>query len=241
MLYHLGCGERRLDGYVNVDIRQTPATDLVADLNTLSLPQPAAGIFSHAFFEHLRRDSRVAHLRAARLALEPGGFVCYLGLPDFQRVAELYLSAGPGIIGPTFDLHNVYRYTHGDPEQADGDDGWVGQLHKALFDAREVETLLRDAGYPSYVVFRYVFPGEPPETDLSLGFYATGERASTDDLKARCRTFLDPFDGQFLDLATLQFVGEVSRPAPLARAAGVPQRALVQRVARVVAHRLSRL
>jgi hypothetical protein len=64
------------------------------------------------------------------------------------------------------------------------------------------------------VVFRYVFPGEPPETDLSLGFFATGERASTDD---------------------------VSRPAPLARAAGVPQRALVQRVARVVAHRLSRL
>src|ERR1700678_1390814 len=109
--YHLGCGPQHLDGFVNVDVRDTQAADLVADLNTLDglPPGEAKGFFSHAFFEHLYRDSRLGHLRAARERLASDGFVCYIGLPDFQRVAELYLSQGRGVEGPTFDLHNEIR------------------------------------------------------------------------------------------------------------------------------------
>src|SRR5438552_17766923 len=131
--------------------------------------QSADGFFSHAFFEHLYRDSRVGHLRAARELLRPDGFLCYLGLPDFRRVAEMYLSRAPGIEGPIFDLHNVYRLTHGHPEMGGTD--WLAQLHKSLFDVDEIDRLLRDAGFPSYVIFRYVFPGDPPGADLLLGFY----------------------------------------------------------------------
>lgn len=239
MLYHLGCGEQRLDGYVNVDIRETSATDVVADLTTGELPQPASGIFSHAFFEHLRRDHRVDHLRAARSQLEPDGFVCYIGLPDFQRIAELYLEHGPGVVGPTFDLNNVYRYTHGDPEQTTTDAGWLGQLHKSLFDAPEVVRLLRDAGYPSYVVFRYVFPGEPAETDLSLGFYATADQESPEVVTARCRDFLRQWDGRFLDLSSLRFIDGASRSTARARLGEVPERSGLRRVTRVLADRLA--
>jgi len=241
VLYHLGCGEQRLDGYVNVDIRATDATDLVADLNTLQLPDPATGIFSHAFFEHLRRDSRTPHLHAARLALEPGGFVCYLGLPDFHRVAQLYLEGGPGVIGPTFDLRNVYRYTHGDPEQTASDAGWIGQLHKSLFDVPEVAGLLRDAGYPSYVVFSYVFPGEPPQADVSLGFFATGDREAVDVLQQRCTAFLEQFDGRFIDLKSIRFADGASRSTAHAAVVGGPQRTALRRVARVLADKLSKV
>src|SRR4051794_3077281 len=130
MKYHMGCGMERLDGYVNVDIRETgTAADMIADLNDPKLPEGevADAFFSHAFFEHLLRDSRVPHLKALRSALAPDGFACYIGLPDFRRVAELYLQGGPGVIGPTFDLYHVYRYTHGDPEHKTG---WDAQLHK---------------------------------------------------------------------------------------------------------------
>jgi predicted SAM-dependent methyltransferase len=241
MRYHMGCGEVALDGYVNVDIRDTPASDLVLDLNEprLDSGQAAECFFSHAFFEHLRRDSRVPHLRALRESLSPGGFVCYTGLPDFQRIAELYLQRGPGVVGPVFDLHNVYRYTHGDPEQSP-EEGWEPQLHKSLFDVDEVGRLLRDAGYPSYVVFRYVFPGEHPELDLSLGFYATREQRSTDELQAACRAFLGGFDGRFLQLATLRFEDGLSRPALLARPAGLPQKRVLQRIAYALADRLAK-
>ena len=52
---HIGSSDYRLVGFVNVDTRQTIATDIVhscADLGFL----PAAAfstVYSHAFFEHL--------------------------------------------------------------------------------------------------------------------------------------------------------------------------------------------
>ena len=241
MRYHLGCGDVALNGYVNVDIRDTPATDLVLDLNEPRLPadQAAQCVFSHAFFEHLRRDSRVPHLRAVRESLAPQGFVCYMGLPDFKRVAELYVQRGPGVVGPVFDLHNVYRYTHGDPEQSP-EEGWEPQLHKSLFDVEEVGRLLRDAGYPSYVVFRYVFPHDRAEIDLSLGFYATAEQRSEAELQAACQRYLADFDGRFLQADTLRFEDGRSRPALVARAAGLPQKRLLQRIAYAAADRLAK-
>jgi predicted SAM-dependent methyltransferase len=240
MRFHMGCGEQRIDGYVGVDIRKTGAADLTADLNDPKLPegQLADVFFSHAFFEHLRRDARVTHLKALRAGLAPEGVVCYMGLPDFRRVAELYLAGGPGVVGPTFDLFHVYRYTHGDPEHRA--DWWEAQLHKSLFDVDEVGRLLRDAGFASYVAFRYVFPGESDELDLNLGFYATGAQRSNDELEQECREYLSAFDGRFLKLETVRFEDGRTRPALIARVAAGPQRRLLQRIAYSLAARLAR-
>jgi predicted SAM-dependent methyltransferase len=237
--YHLGCGGRRLDGYTNVDVVQTPAVDLVADLSRPEFPEPGDAFFSHAFFEHLRRDSRIPHLRAVRRAATDDGFACYLGLPDFRRIAELYLERGPGAVGPVFDLYNVYRYTHGDPEM-NPDPVWDAQLHKSLFDVDEVGRLLRDAGWSSYVVFRYVFPSEAPVLNLNLGFYATAAQRSVERLQQDALAYLSEFDGRFISLETLAFENGRSRPAMFARATGVPQRRLVKRVAYATAAVLAR-
>jgi len=35
---HLGCGNRHFDGYVNIDLRKTRATDLVCDIRKLPYP-----------------------------------------------------------------------------------------------------------------------------------------------------------------------------------------------------------
>jgi predicted SAM-dependent methyltransferase len=241
MLYHLGCGHQRLDGFVNIDIQPTEVTDLVLDLNTLAdLPgESADGFFSHAFFEHLYRDSRVAHLRAARERLRPAGFLCYMGLPDFQSIAEMYLSRGRGVEGPVFDLHNVYRYTHGHPEMGGTD--WLAQLHKSLFDVAEIDHLLRDAGYPSYVIFRYVFPGDPPELNLSLGFYSTTVRRSISELQSAAHAFLLQFDGRFLAIDTLTFDGQRSLPDHAARAIGSLPGLALRRVAYRAACRLAQM
>ena len=241
MLYHLGCGHQALDGFINVDIQPSEATDLVLDLNTLAdLPgQRADGFFSHAFFEHLYRDSRVAHLRAARELLRPEGFVCYIGLPDFRRIAEMYLSRAPGIEGPIFDLHNVYRLTHGHPEMGGTD--WLAQLHKSLFDVDEIDRLLRDAGFPSYVIFRYVFPGDPPGADLTLGLYATPVRGSVSDLQHAARRFLLQFDGRFITVDTLNFDTQRSRPEPVARAIGSSPGLALRRLANRAACRLAQM
>lgn len=167
---HLGCGDVRLGNCVNIDFRATKAADLVMDLNNLGSFKEGTieTVYSHAFFEHIYRPKRSFLLKDIKRILTRNGLVVFLGIPDFERIARAYLNKEQGIIGAKFDLFNVYRYTHGDPEQYPG--WWFEQLHKSLFDKEEIVSLLDGAGYPHYTVFRYIFDKE--KVPVSLGFIA---------------------------------------------------------------------
>ena len=202
---HLGCGGDRLPDCVNIDYRRTPATDATMDLNVPRLgPSTVALAFSNAFFEHLYRPQRLPHLRRIREALEPGGVCCYIGVPYFRNVAKFYLEKAPGTLGPVFDLYNVYRYTHGDPEHQQA--WWLGQLHKSLFDEDETAGLLRDAGFASYVMFCYGYPGDDHELPVTMGFYASATPAPADRLREECLAFLTRFAGQRIRMSTLAWL-----------------------------------
>jgi predicted SAM-dependent methyltransferase len=194
--FHLGCGDHRIEGRVNVDVRPTSATDAVADLNRPRLPA-ARSVVSHAFFEHIYRDERIPHLRAVRDALVDDGWLLYLGLPDFREVARLYLEQAPGLISDRFDLYHVYRYTHGDPEAVVG--WWLEQLHKSLFDHEEVGHLLREAGFGSWVTANYAFGSE--RHALNLAFYARRDGQAS---IALAQAALGEFAGQ-VNLETLRW------------------------------------
>jgi predicted SAM-dependent methyltransferase len=202
---HLGCGDDRLPGFINIDVRPTAAVDVTMDL---TLPQLAAGsvslAFSNAFFEHLYRSARVPHLQGIREALAPDGACCYIGIPYFPNIARFYLERGPGTAGPVFDLHNVYRYTHGDPEGQEA--WWLGQLHKSLFDEAEVATLLSSSGFAAHRIFCYGYPGDVNEVPVTMGFYATRELVADADLRQRSLALLGQFDGLRLRLATLEWL-----------------------------------
>jgi hypothetical protein len=203
---HLGCGDDHFEGFVNIDERFTPATDVTMNLSRPSFrPGSVRVCFSHAFFEHLYRRDQVPHLRAVRDALEPGGVVCYLGLPDFANIARFYLERRPGIVGPVFDLFEVYRYTHGDPERVTW---FVGQLHKSLFDRGEVARLLREARFEHFALFSYCYGGE--RLAVNLGFYAIKGELLGRDLCAECREFLRPWAGSKVELGTVCFFDESS-------------------------------
>jgi len=188
---HVGCGEDRLPGFVNMDCRLTSATDATMDLSELDIFAPGRVdcFFSNAFLEHLYRMQRLPHLRSVCRALDPArGFACYIGLPYFPNIAKFYLERAPGTAGPVFDLYNVYRYTHGDPEQAP--DWWLEQLHKSLFDDQELETLLAAAGFASWAIFCYSFPGDYNEMPINTGFYATVSSEVAGSIKEACLNFL---------------------------------------------------
>ena len=68
--YNLGCGPHRLDGWINIDIEATVATDRVADLTEVTDIHDASAIVSNAFFEHL--PARQA--RGASAFAEEGAF-----------------------------------------------------------------------------------------------------------------------------------------------------------------------
>lgn len=201
---HVGCGDNHLNDFVNIDVRYTPAVDLILDLNHFNLFRENVDlIYSNAFFEHLFRNNRLSHLKGAYHALGEGGAICYIGFPNFKVVAKYYLEEGPGTVGSLFDLYNVYRYTHGDPEQVFG--WYLEQLHKSLFDKEEVEKLLQESGFDNYVIFQYAFPGDANPVPVNLGFYALKNPNQIGSLRKGCLTLIENFPDK-VSLNTVEFI-----------------------------------
>lgn len=172
---HIGCGYQKLNGFINVDVRPTEATDLVH--SCIEFDDFPAGkfdlIYSHAFFEHLNANDELRCLKNIKNLLSLNGKVMFLGIPDFEIIAKAYCEKLKGPLSETFNLMQVYRYTHGAPEQG-GEDWWFEQLHKSVFDVDRLLTLLTFAGYTHFIIFRYYFRDET--LPLSLGFLAADKQ-----------------------------------------------------------------
>lgn len=188
---HLGCGDQRLPGMLNCEYRATRAADVIMDCRDLGRfgDNSASLIFSHAFFEHLYRKQQLILLKDCRRVLGRKGVVLFLGLPDFKTIARAYLSRLPGRPGRGghFDLFEVYRYTHGDPEMAPSH--WLQQLHKSLFDREAVRDMLLAAGFVHWAIFNYTYPNE--KIPLNLGFAAW--KSEPEDRPAELRALLGGF------------------------------------------------
>jgi len=196
---HLGCGEKKIDGMLNCEFRATKAADVVMDCGKLSRfkDESVTTIFSHAFFEHLYRKQQVPLLKDCLRILKDDGVVVFLGLPDFEIIARAYLDKKPGIVNEVFDVYDVYRHTHGDPEMGVG--YWLEQLHKSLFDKTYIAELLKAAGFVHFKIFNYTYPGEV--IPLSLGFVASKDKEKIENMTQ----ILSPFKDDIKDLNGLIF------------------------------------
>ena len=99
MKLHLGCGEKYLEGYENVDYPQSEHSvvkvraDKYHEIRTLSYPENSIDeIRSHHLFEHFLRAETVALLMKWRRWLAPGGKLV-IETPDFLGCAAAYASA----------------------------------------------------------------------------------------------------------------------------------------------------
>jgi hypothetical protein len=96
MKLHLGCGNRRLEAFVNIDNRKTEATDVVADVRELSYER---GSVDEIFFAHgpqlLSHDeNRDLLLRFNQWLDENKGRATVI-LPDFDRIVVRYIYTAP--------------------------------------------------------------------------------------------------------------------------------------------------
>jgi hypothetical protein len=185
---NVGADTTRLPGFINVDIRSLGKDVRRGHASNLKFaPDHSVSVlFTHAVFEHVFVAQRLRALREWKRVTAPDGVIVCLGLPDFETIARLYLDGATGIVGDRFDLFNVYRYTHGDPDGEvtrwrrwdpalhpdSAPSGYVPQLHKGLFDQSHLAGLLRSADIRAEM-FRYAYPNEVHA--LSLGFVARGD------------------------------------------------------------------
>ena len=128
---HLGCGSKRLDGFVNIDILEGPATDVVCDIRHLPYESASVDeIYSCSTLEHISRHEWRSTIRDWANLLRPGGYL-YLSVPDFAECARYYLEHG--------DIEEVTGLVIGG--QKDEYD-W----HGVIFDYPSVARAMADAG-----------------------------------------------------------------------------------------------
>lgn len=189
---HLGCSNDRRVGMLNCDVRPTAGADVIMNCTRLKRFRDGsvAAIYSHAFFEHVYRDVRPGFLREVQRVLRKDGVMVTLGLPDFERIARAYVEKAAGTTRPKFDLFEVYRYTHGTPEESMC---WLPQLHKSLFDREECVRLWRRAGFRRIVVFNYRYKQETLAINLGVVAFKGGSTRTLTDM-------LEPFRDIFGDL-----------------------------------------
>jgi predicted SAM-dependent methyltransferase len=146
---HLGCGEKYLEGYWNIDFPEgehsvmTPKVDEYADIRTLSYPEHSIDeIRSHHLFEHFSRAEALKLLTKWRSWLKPEG-VLVIETPDFTTSAAFFLRS--------FSMKRKFqlaRHIFGSQEAE-----WA--LHKDYWDKQKFEFVLRKMGFKDLKVKEY--------------------------------------------------------------------------------------
>ena len=82
---HIGCADQKLNGFVNIDVRKTTATDLVTRAWELSSFKENSVdlIYSRHMFEHLDPNDGVITLKEWYRVLKPSGTVNIV-VPDLE-------------------------------------------------------------------------------------------------------------------------------------------------------------
>ncbi len=162
---NLGCGPIRLDGFINIDIVETAATDLVA--NIMSLPMfvddSVDEVQLDAVYEHLFRHERRSALREWRRILRPGGLLRLSWIPDFDVVADYYVHRRNGF-GHMFGLEDAYAAALGNPQPSNAPE----QIHKDLFTKDSVRRELEEAGFHVRQIGDVCAPGEDVPWNINV-------------------------------------------------------------------------
>lgn len=91
MKLHLGCGNKILDGFINIDIRQTDGVDIVSNVSNLEMFEKNSieTIYACHVLEHIGRKDYHTVLKNWYELLIPGG-ILRISVPDMEKVFYHY-------------------------------------------------------------------------------------------------------------------------------------------------------
>ena len=88
---HLGCGNKNIDGFINVDIRPLPQVDLVDNISELNNVENDSVdlIYACHVLEHFGRHEYMLVLKRWYEVIKKGGTL-RIAVPDFGEVVNYY-------------------------------------------------------------------------------------------------------------------------------------------------------
>lgn len=136
---NLGCGDKKIPGFINIDIRLEVCPDAVMDVFILSAIRDNSIdlIYACHILEHARRGLEIEILRSWYRLLKPGGML-RIAVPDFDAINKHYCEYG--------DLNILLGLLYG---RQDHD----YNVHFRCWDEQTLTSALLDIGF--ILVYRY--------------------------------------------------------------------------------------
>jgi predicted SAM-dependent methyltransferase len=130
---HLGCGNKRLEGFINVDIYKNDATDLVQDISNLELFQDESvdEVYACHVLEHFHRNQFKNVLNEWCRVLKKGGTL-RLSVPDFEKICSIY--------SKTKNLNQLLGLLY-------GGQNYEYNFHYCTFDFDSLSSILTELGF----------------------------------------------------------------------------------------------
>lgn len=144
---HLGCGERRLPGWVHIDVRPLPGLDHVSPIDHLPMfaDSTVDEIYNCHVLEHFGRHEFPKALQEWHRLLKPGG-ILRTAVPDLAACFEVYRETG--------DITLIHGLLYGRQDYPEN-------THHIGFDFAFLKARLEAAGFTD--VRRYAWEDVLPE------------------------------------------------------------------------------
>lgn len=131
---HLGCGSKHFDGYVNVDLWISEATDVICDITRLPWPDNSAvAVESYHVVEHISHQKISQTLKEWYRVLQPDGTLI-VECPHFDEAIKEYLE------GNEERLLNIF-----------GRQRFSGDTHLYGYNPKRLIRYLQEAGFSDFI------------------------------------------------------------------------------------------
>ncbi|MGD0340015.1 MAG: hypothetical protein ABSB78_14635 [Bacteroidota bacterium] len=183
---HLGCGERYLEGYQNIDlppaehtVQNNTRVDEYADILKLRFPADSIEeVRLHHVFEHFSRPIACALVVSWWSWLKPSGLL-HIEVPNFDRTAWAVLNP----FSSDHARHVALRHIFGSQEAA-----WA--VHQEGWSPQRLKQLLTNRGFDHIQVRKYSYQGTYNFEILAI---KSRTDISKDDFEQLARSFLSKY------------------------------------------------
>jgi len=168
---HLGCGDRIIPGFINVDARPLPGVDVPnCDITKLTPFESTSVdlVYACHVLEHVPRPKTFPTLLEWNRVLKPGGTL-RIAVPDWDATVKLYWKTG--------DYESLLNWIYGGRDYEEN-------VHHRQFNFSGLKTLLIEAGFKRVVLYDW----------------KKTEHADIDDFSKAYVPHLDYENGQLMSL-----------------------------------------
>ena len=134
VLLNIGCGTKKLQGYINVDAVPNSNVDIVAnDLKAMPFDDNSADlVYMCHVLEHVKREDVILVIAEMWRILKPGG-VLRVSVPGFDKLVNFYNNAGKCISSIELQLMGGQNHEY--------------NFHYSIFNMRRLTGLFIEAGF----------------------------------------------------------------------------------------------